>query len=806
MTLSPDQWNRLRAELVARVEELAATWLPGGRREGREWKCGDIRGGDGTSFNLRLSGDKAGVWLDHGAGGAVAERGDMVRLRATQWGLTDAEAGERLWVELGLDGSAPRPPPTVSAPREEGAEAVMIPAEDVDPEDLSWQWAKRRGMPGEDGGAPPVRCDLYLRASGSVSFRVLRYDRPTEKDPHAKQFRPLSPWLVDGVLRWKYRDPPGPLPLYNLPNLLASDAPVVVCEGEKAARAAGSLIPAMIATTPAHGAKSPHLSDWSPLAGRRVIVWPDFDAPGAEFARLVVGLVKHATILDVPALAKRIGWTLTDKADAADVPTELAAKVAAEFARQAVPPAKPPTPPAGPPDDDDGESAQRARTYRRVVASITHAIEQSGTLPNALNGWRRQGGGAADTGDDELQADFIHHWRMDGRPGERVIPDAWEKVVRDMRRARRAELVAKLTGRPSTDAGRDALRAWVRAVAIGANPTESKAAADERVAFLTEVMRHWMWGVKRYALGQPVERELMPVLCGPQASGKTWAIEALGSVWEELSLPITAAALTDDRQAQVLYRGLVARWDELEGAHKADVDALKRSITSKTIAFRNLYSNAIQERLRTCSFIASTNLPVRHVIKDPTGARRYVEITTPTRCDWDVLRGLDPLVLWEAVSETDEAPIKPILALLDEHQKLLVHQDAVCAWLIAETWEEITIRPADAPHLIKLPGYRSGRGYTMHELGQRHAYWAGQLRQAPLPIQALGARLRQLGFPEPMKYRHTPDRPAGRYYTIPADVLDRSAPWMGGIDAPASVPPGSATEPIPEPDADPVIP
>jgi hypothetical protein len=795
MNLSPDQWATLRAELVARVEELAAALLPEGRKVRGVWVAGDVHGGPGDSFNLALSGPKAGQWYDHGSAPDAEKAGDLVRLVALRRGVTDAEAGALLWSDLGLDGSTsrPQPPPTKSAPRTKAPDDRVY-ATGVAVSDGGWEWL----MVDRETGTKASRVEVYPWADGSIAFRVLRFDLPTPTDPKAKTYRPISPWIIDGRVQWRPGDPPGKLPLWMLPDLMEDRAaPVVVCEGEKAAAAAARLLPPEWCTTsPSHGAKSPHKSDWSPLDGRRVIVWPDFDKPGAEFARLVVGLVKHATILDVPALAKRIGWTLADKFDAADVPTELAAKVAAEFVRLAVPPAKPPTPPAGPPDDDDGESAQRARTYKRVVASIVHAIEQSGTLPNALNGWRRHSGGAADTGDDELQADFVHAWRMDGRPGERVIPDAWEKVVRDMRRARRAELVANLTGRPSTDAGRDALRSWVRAVAIGANPSGDKAAAGERVDFLTEVMRHWMWGVKRYALGLPVERELMPVLCGPQASGKTWAIEALGSVWEELSLPITAAALTDDRQAQVLYRGLVARWDELEGAHKADVDALKRSITSKTIAFRNLYSNAIQERLRTCSFIASTNLPVRHVIKDPTGARRYVEIETPTRCDWDTLRGLDARLLWDAVSESDVAPIKAVLDRLDAHQKHLVHQDAVCAWLIAETWDEITMRPADAPHLVKLPAYRSGRGYTMHELGQRHAYWARQLGQSPLLIQALGARLRQLGFPEPVKVKGTPDRPAGRYYAIPADVLDRSAPWMGGVELPAAVPVGTSGEAI----------
>jgi hypothetical protein len=802
MPLNRDQWETLRRELVARVDELAAAWLPTGSRVGGKWVAGDARGAPGDSLNLALAGDKVGLWFDHGAAAEGEKSGDLVHLRAVQLGITDAEAGERLWIELGLD-AAPatgKPPARPSAPRKgKGSDADLVPA-DVAASDASWEWAKSRGMPGETDGAPPVRFDLYERADGLVSFRVLRFNRPTPDDPTAKQFRPLSPFLIEGAVRWKYKDPPGLLPLYRLPDLIADPAaPVVVCEGEKAARAAADLLPDWVATTSSHGCKSADRSDWSPLAGRRVVVWPDYDKPGAEYAAAVVALVPGARILDVSALASFLDWNIPAKADAADVPAEVADSVRVAFrdppllpvAGAPRDPAKPPPPPSPKPvpEDDDGddgsESAQRARTYRLVVASISTAIEQSGTRPNALNGWRRKVGGSADTGDDEILADFIHEWRWRGRPGERVIPAAFEKVVRDMRRARRAELVASMTGRASTDAGRAELRRWVVAVAIGMPDGMAPAwiaQQTERVNFLVEVMRHWMWGVKRYALGLSVEAELMPVLYGPQKSGKTWAIEGLAAPWEELSLPITAAALTDDRQAQVLYRGLIARWDELEGAHKADVDALKRSITSKTVAFRNLYSNAIQERLRTCSFIASTNQPVRHVIKDPTGARRYVQIETPVRCDWDALRAIDMRRVWDAVSELDVAPIKSVLTVLGDHQKRLVHQDAVCSWLLDETWDDITFRPSDAPHVVTLKGYLESRGLTMNELAQRHAVWARRLGQAPMVVQALGARLRQLGFTEPRKCKGTPDRPAGRYYTIPPEILGKSAAWMEGVD------------------------
>src|SRR5260221_2677239 len=59
------------------------------------------------------------------------------------------------------------------------------------------------------------------------------------------------------------------------------------------------------ATTTMGGAKAPHLTDFAPVAGRPVIVWPDHDEPGQEYARTVSELALAAgavtaAIVNVP--------------------------------------------------------------------------------------------------------------------------------------------------------------------------------------------------------------------------------------------------------------------------------------------------------------------------------------------------------------------------------------------------------------------------------------------------------------------------------------------------------------------------
>ena len=103
----------------------------------------------------------------------------------------------------------------------------------------------------------------------------------------AKSYRPCHK-AADG--RWLLSRPDEPLPLYNLPAILAAppQATVAVLEGEKCTDLAASLgLP--FVTTSAHGAKAPQLTDWSPLAGRRVAILRDADRDGEGYAAKVGG-------------------------------------------------------------------------------------------------------------------------------------------------------------------------------------------------------------------------------------------------------------------------------------------------------------------------------------------------------------------------------------------------------------------------------------------------------------------------------------------------------------------------------------
>lgn len=145
-----------------------------------------------------------------------------------------------------------------------------------------------------------TRRDIYRNAEGDAVAAVLRFDRAdgaTNPDGKPlKEYRPIH--AVDGG--WRAGDPPGRWPLFNLPELVAADAaetPVHIVEGEKAALAGASI--GLLCTTSAHGAKSPSKTDWSALRNRVVVVHPDNDAAGIEYAEAVAGFVHDAGALSV---------------------------------------------------------------------------------------------------------------------------------------------------------------------------------------------------------------------------------------------------------------------------------------------------------------------------------------------------------------------------------------------------------------------------------------------------------------------------------------------------------------------------
>jgi hypothetical protein len=95
----PDFASINRAAL-ARLPELLAHLLPGGRARGAEFEVGSLKGEPGSSLRIRLHGARAGVWCNFATG---EKGGDVIALAAGVWRVSQAEAARRLAELLGVE-------------------------------------------------------------------------------------------------------------------------------------------------------------------------------------------------------------------------------------------------------------------------------------------------------------------------------------------------------------------------------------------------------------------------------------------------------------------------------------------------------------------------------------------------------------------------------------------------------------------------------------------------------------------------------------------------------------------------------
>lgn len=300
------QRDELKARLLANLTPFLQWVFPNGVVKGPKFYVGNVRGDPGRSLEIELTGEKAGVFIDR----ATGDSGDVFDILAHHEGY-DAKrefrkvlAAAARW--LGSDWLALY---SKTPPRKVNGKAVL-----------------------DDLGMYTAKWD-YFSAEGKLIACVYRYDPPS-----GKQYRPRD--VVRGVV-----GAPNPRPLYNLPGLATADT-VVLVEGEKCAQALIDI--GICATTAMNGAQAPaEKTDWTPLKDKQILVWPDKDKPGWEYATaagnaaLSAGAVSCTVLL--PPEDKPTSWDAADAiAEGFDCPAFIAA--AERITLQPSPPLETPGP------------------------------------------------------------------------------------------------------------------------------------------------------------------------------------------------------------------------------------------------------------------------------------------------------------------------------------------------------------------------------------------------------------------------------------------------------------------------------
>lgn len=289
-------FQQINDTALAFFESLVREWFPNGQREGHEFKIGSLSGEPGRSMSINLN---SGAWKDFAsdAGGS-----DPISLLAAVRSISMAEAAREIASRLGtgIASQGVTAPAKSRAEKAEWVPVVPVPANAPAPTFRHHRFGT------------PSKTWAYLDAAGSTIGHICRFDLPDGGKDVVPRSYCAGP---DSKREWRWLSFSKPRPLYGLELLAANPtAGVLIVEGEKAADAARMIAPGVVVTWPG-GGKAVRLTDWSPLAGRKVLIWPDADAPGRSAASDIAGRLK-----DIAASVRVIqpphgvaeGWDLAD--------------------------------------------------------------------------------------------------------------------------------------------------------------------------------------------------------------------------------------------------------------------------------------------------------------------------------------------------------------------------------------------------------------------------------------------------------------------------------------------------------------
>lgn len=278
--LPPINFKALAEALLARGQSLLEAWLPGGKRNGHEYVCGSLQGGEGSSCSINLT---TGAWGDFATG---EQGGDWLSLYAAIHGLTMGKAAIQVARDEGLEDVAgvqrsathkrierpPAPPAPAPKPREDEGWKTLRPVPPGVPE-VNFKHFHRK--PEDLQHVSPYRVGSELHGY------VVRFGT----SDGGKDTLPRT-WCVssrDGAAKWHWRQFDEPRPLFLPGGALPNGRTVVLVEGEIKGEVLQKLLDAgapgvyCVASWPG-GSKAWQKADWSWLANCTVLLWPDCDS------------------------------------------------------------------------------------------------------------------------------------------------------------------------------------------------------------------------------------------------------------------------------------------------------------------------------------------------------------------------------------------------------------------------------------------------------------------------------------------------------------------------------------------------
>lgn len=595
----------LAVHLLSYSAEIVTELLPGGRLIGQEWTCGNLTGTQGDSCRVNL---RSGKWSDF----ATDERGnDLISLYAACRRIKQSEAYDELSKAYNFRCQPERCEPS-----------------DVNSSTMSAAPSFKHYRHGEPG-----QVWTYRDRDGQPIYYIARYDTP-----EGKQYCPWS--YHDGKLIARAHDEPRPL--YNLDKIINNpEKPVLICEGEKSVDAAEKICGNVyVCTTWPNGSKSAHKADWSPLAGRNVLIWPDADRAGNEASENIVKILFNSAneIKTISPSGHSNGW------DAADALND--GMVWSSWRKWA----------AGNVTVINTVAVANQNASANAVAAVQVNVsteEDAGQVAN-YGLWEQLGIPLSGQGNPIISlnsgmrvlegiSELNGHFWVD-KFYQRIFTDWGRWGVREWTDDETLELLLKFQREYSlarmTDAAvynavrlyaknnqRNEPRDWLNSLEWDQKPRIQRFFCDyygaEESEYMLHVSQNWWISMVARIFNPGCQCDNMIILKGPQGRFKSSSLRVIGGNWYT---NCGHNVLSKDFY-QSLQGVMIVEIGEMDSFGRAEVNTIKDVVSCPVDRYRAPYDRLPDNHPRQCVFVGTTNEDL--VLKDHTGGRRFwpVDIT-----------------------------------------------------------------------------------------------------------------------------------------------------------------------------------
>lgn len=688
-------FTELAAKLLPFAEAILVDNCPGGTIVGREYCAATINGGHGDSFKFNL---QTGKWAEFNGGDSGT---DVISFFAANTACTQLAAAKHLQ-DLYLKTVKHEYPVIV---RQQIKPSVIKP-------------------PTNALFTPPMKSDhtlaghwTYVNAAGEQLFHICRYNQIQPDGSIKKTFTPFT-FSTKGT--WEQKAWPTPRPLYKLDQIANNpNKPVLLVEGERSADAAQLIVGDVYVTTCwPNGANAVKHSDFTPLKGRSVLLWPDSDEAGFKAMLAVIEILQP-----ICTTLKLINTDLPDGHDAADFKYKTY-DMWAKWARPKLsifecgkPATVEPEQPAvevaqveiiDPQDEfpdeyynsiiDEVKSIEDKKPYAELGIRV-QSKKNPTPIPNTTNAALILKLFKPYTGKiffDTLQQAIVTTYNCD-KPRKWTDADTYH-ILNDMQLNYD---MPKITKNMVADAvemyafqnKKNELQDWLNSLEWDQTPRVvdfmCNAYEAEPSAYTFAVSRNWWVGLVARALKPGCKFDEMLILEGRQGIYKSTSLQIIGGKYfAEIN-----AELGSKDFMQELAGNWIVEFDELDQFRRADVTLIKKKLSQRVDRYRPPYGRAITEIPRSCVFVGTTNKT--DYLMDETGGRRFWPIQCE-KCDIDYIKEHRTQLIAEAVhlfksgATWHEMPLEETQQQQEARRSSDVWEDEIEKFLDSTPWITFT--------------------------------------------------------------------------------------------------------------------